>query len=102
MLDSIEFDLVVAHAEAACDGLEWAKPSKPAAGWPTPVIAIVTGDEEPGRIQQMLDAGAELLLSTHLPEPILKRELYALAAQSSRRFEDRGAPPIAFPEGTCS
>ena len=101
LLESSEVDFVVADSQMLGDSLDWLKPGNAAAGR-APLVVVLTEDEEPQRIQQMLDAGAECLLSKRLPQSILESELRQLVAQSARRLDHPGHPPITFPKGIHS
>jgi len=52
---------------------------------PAPLVVVISEDNEPQGIQQMLDAGAECCLPKHLPQRILESELCRIVAQTRRK-----------------
>lgn len=101
MLAAAEIDFVVADSPFLQDGLDWLKPAGNATRL-TPVLVILNEDEEPQQIQQMLDAGAECLISRRLPQSMLESELRGLVARSAAKLRNPGCLPIPFPRGNCS
>jgi DNA-binding NarL/FixJ family response regulator len=112
MMESREIDFVVADSLILGDSLAWLRRGMAATSHPAnalfrrnvrgPVVVILSDDQQPLRIQQMLDAGADCLLSKRLPQSLLESELRELVAQSAKRLADPVQSPITFPNGSHS
>jgi DNA-binding NarL/FixJ family response regulator len=99
MMASSEIDFVVADALILGDSLDWLRA---AAGQRGPLVVILGDDQQPLRIQQLLDAGADWLLSRRLPQSILESELRELVALTAKRLADPVQRFVAFPNGSRS
>ncbi len=66
-------------------------------GRPAPLVVVLSGEDEPYGIQQLLDAGAECCLPKRLPSSLLENELRRLVEQARRKgllpLPDRPAVP---------
>lgn len=101
MMLSGEIDFVVADSLLVDESLDWFKGGS-AAGRRGPLVVILSDDQQPLRIQQMLDAGADCLLSRRLPQSILKSELRELVALSAKKLANPVQRFVAFPNGSRS
>jgi hypothetical protein len=95
MLVRYGIDLVVGGSES----LPWHAFSAMTA---SPMLAVISEENEPHAIQQMLDAGAECCLPKHLPQRILESELRRLLAQARLRARlsrclNRGSQEVSVP-----
>jgi DNA-binding NarL/FixJ family response regulator len=91
-LASTEIQLVLADAGGFRPGFPAAAAGvHPVVGYRTeprrtePLLVVLSTDDEPQGIQQMLDAGAECCLPKYLPQPILESELRRLVGQARRK-----------------
>jgi DNA-binding NarL/FixJ family response regulator len=81
-----EIDLVVVDSYNFRHSLHgWTDSATAGRGRPAPLIVVLSNNDEPQGIQQILDAGAECCLSQHLPQHILEGELRRLVAQVRRK-----------------
>lgn len=85
MLAISEFDLVVTDSQSIPHSLHGWTDTAVGNGRPAPLVVVLSEDNEPQGIQQMLDAGAECCLHKHLPQRILESELGRLVAQTRRK-----------------
>jgi DNA-binding NarL/FixJ family response regulator len=101
VVEAAEIDFVIAASQILSGGLDWLKAGG-GASRPAPFVVILSEGDEPQQIQQLLDSGADCLLSRRLPQSLLEDELRGLVARSAARLGNPGCPPIPFPKGNCS
>jgi DNA-binding NarL/FixJ family response regulator len=99
MLASGEIDFVVADSLLVEENLDWLRDAASRRG---PLVVILGDEQQPLRIQQLLDAGADCLLSRRLPQSILESELRELVALTAKRLADPVQRFVAFPNGSRS